>query len=97
MAADKLTSITIVRAGSALDAQNVRIEDLSGRGRQVQTAPGITAQVDALIIGYKSHPTIDDTDLQVGDRFVVSGINYDVVAIVPGLVDQFQAYAKVRQ
>jgi hypothetical protein len=95
--ADKTTSITAVRAGSALDAQNVRLEGLSGRGRQVQTAPGITAQVDVLIIGYKSHPAVDDTDLQVGDRFAVGGVSYEVINVVPGLVNQFQAYAKVRR
>jgi hypothetical protein len=93
---DKITSITIIRTGVALDAQNVRIEDLSNRPRSYQTEAGETALAEVLIVGYKNHATITDTDIQRGDRFALDGISYRVVAVVPGLVDCLQAFATTR-
>lgn len=93
--ADKSTSITVIRAGSALSAQTVRLEALRSEST-VQTEGGDTAVVDAVVIGYKGHSTITDTDLQRGDRFAVDGQTYDVMTIVPGTVDSLQAYVKVR-
>ncbi len=95
LVADKTTSITIVRGGAAQDAQNVRIEDTRGRS-SAQSEGNITGETDVLIIGYKSHPTISDTNIQRGDRFAVGGVSYEVVMIVPGLIDSLQAFAKVR-
>jgi hypothetical protein len=94
--ADKSTSITIVRAGTEQDAQTVRIEDIHDRPRSYMTEAGETGQAEVLVIGYKGHPSISDTDIQRGDRFAVAGVGYEVVAVVPGLTDQLQAYAKVR-
>lgn len=93
--ADKSTSITIVRAGVAQAAQTVRIEDM-GRPREVQTEGGQTAIADTLILGYYGHPTITDTDLQTGDRFAVSGVGYEIVALLVGLDNSLQAFARVR-
>ena len=93
--ADKATSITAIRAGVAQAAQSVRIET-AGRPAIYQTEAGQTAQADALIIGYAGHPTITDTDLQLGDRFAVGGVGYEIVALLPGLSNSLQAYAKVR-
>lgn len=93
--ADKSTSITVIRDGSALSAQTVRLED-AGRPYYYQSESGQTAQADALVIGYKGHPTITDTDLQTGDRFPADGISYEIVGLLPGPVDSLQAYAKVR-
>jgi len=93
---EKSVSITIIRAGEALDAQTVRIEDMHSRPRSYETEAGQTGQADVLILGYKSHPTITDTDVQRGDRFAHEGQAYEVVAVVPGLTDSLQAYAKVR-
>lgn len=92
--ADKTTSITVTRGGSTLSAQTVRIEEQRGKG-QVTTSAGQVYQVDAVILGYKSHPTITDTNLLPGDRFAVSGIRYEVIILVPGLVDGLQAYARL--
>ena len=92
---DKTTSITAIRDGSALSAQTVRIEELR-REREIETAAGQTAVVQVVVIGYKGHPSISDTDLQRGDRFAVGGVGYEIVALVPGLADSLQAYAKVR-
>ena len=93
--ADKVTSITAIRAGVAQAAQSVRIET-ARRPYTYQTEAGQTAQADALIIGYAGHPTITDTDLQLGDRFAVGGVGYEIVGLLPGLADSLQAYAKVR-
>ena len=93
--ADKSTSITIVRSGVAQAAQTVRIEDM-GRPREVQTEGGQTAIADTLILGYYGHPTITDTDLQTGDRFAVSGVGYEIVALLVGLDNSLQAFARVR-
>ena len=93
--ADKSTSITVVRSGVAQSAQNVRIET-AGRPAIYQTEAGQTAQADALIIGYAGHPTITDTDLQLGDRFAVGGVGYEIVGLLSGLSNSLQAYAKVR-
>lgn len=92
---DKATSITVVRDGVEQSAQTVRIEEL-GRPRPYLTEAGETGQADILILGYKSHPSITDTDLQRGDRFAVDGQGYEVVMVMPGLTDSLQAYAKVR-
>ncbi len=94
--ADKTTSITVIRDGSALDAQSVRIEDINDRPRTYEMDAGQVGQAETLILGYKGHPSITDTDLQRGDRFAVSGVSYEIVAVVPGLTNQLQAYAKVR-
>lgn len=91
----KSTSITVSRAGATLGAQTVRLETLSSQ-RQVQTDGGITHQIDAMALGYKNHPTIDDTDLQPGDRFLADGVAYEVIMVMPAHVDQLQAYLKVR-
>ena len=93
--ADKITSIVVVRAGVEQAAQNVRIEPMA-RPREVQTEGGQTAMADVLIIGYNGHPTITDTDLQTGDRFAVSGVGYEIVALLVGMTDSLQAFAKVR-
>lgn len=92
---DKPTSITVVRAGSSLAAQTVRIETLGG-DRKVQTAGGVVHQIDALVLGYKGHPTITNTDLQPGDRFKLEGRMFEVIALMPGLVDSLQALCSVK-
>ena len=92
---DKSVSVTVVRDGTAQDAQTVRIEE-AGRGRSYQSEAGETAQADVVILGYKGHPGIDDTDIQRGDRFAYEGQGYEVVMVIPGLTDSFQAYAKAR-
>lgn len=92
---DKPTSITVVRAGTEQSAQTVRVESLN-TPRSYESEAGQTGQADALVLGYKGHPSITDTDLQRGDRFAVDGQGYEVVMVAPGFTDSLQAYAKVR-
>ena len=90
---DKTTSITVVRGTGTLSAQTVRIEEMRGN-RQVVTSAGQVFQVDAVVIGYKGHPTVSDTNLQPSDRFVGASVLYEVIMLVPDLVDSLQAYCK---
>ncbi len=92
---DKTTSVVLIRDGAAQTAQAVRIEELRSRS-EAPTEAGYTGRADVVLIGYKGHPTIADTDVQRGDRFAVDGVSFEVTMLVPGLVDSLQAYAKVR-
>lgn len=94
--ADKSTSITVTRAGTPLAAQTVRIETLTGDRRMV-TSGGTVYAMDALVVGYKSHPTVTNTDLKPGDRFYVDSTQYEVITLMPGLTDSLQAYCQVRR
>lgn len=91
----KSTSITIVRDGSPLAAQTVRLETLASQ-RMVQTAGGVTHQIDGYLLGYLNHPTVADTDIESGDRFRAAGRDYEVIEVLPAHVDCVQAYLKVR-
>ena len=91
---DKTTSITMVRGATTLSAQTVRIEEARGN-RQVQTAGGQVFQIDAIVFGYKGHPTITSTDIKPGDRFAVASVMYEVLMLAVGLVDGTQAYCRV--
>lgn len=93
---DKVSSIVLVRAGVSQTAQSVRIEDLRNKPRSYQTEAGETGLAEILILGYKNHPTITDTDVQRGDRFALDGASYRVVAVTPGLLDSLQAFATMR-
>jgi len=83
------TSITLVRGAVEQSAQTVRIEfdnavDSEYRG----DGGGISSGRDAVIFGVKNHPTVDDTDIQRGDRFAINGQQYRVIQtiLVPGEV-----------
>jgi hypothetical protein len=93
--ADKPQSITVTRGGSALSAQTVRVDSLSG-SRQITTSAGQVHQAEAIVLGYKGHSTITNTDLLPGDRFKVGGTLYEVIALVPNTLDGLQAYCSVK-
>lgn len=91
----KSTSITVNRNGTSLAAQTVRLETLSG-DKQIMGAGGVVHQISAMVLGYKGHPTIADTNLLPGDLFTVGTIHYEVIAVMPAHVDNLQAFLKVR-
>ena len=93
--AEKPTSVVAVRSGTAQAAQTVRLETLSSP-RQLLGSGGQTHQIDGMVLGYKGHPTIADTVLLAGDTFVAEGKLFEVVAVVPGLLDSIQCYLKVK-
>lgn len=91
----KSVSIVLNRNGSNLAAQTMRLETLSSQ-RQVAGAGGIVYTIDGMVLGYKGHATITDTDIKVGDRFSVASQAFEVIAVMPGHTDCVQCYLKLR-
>ena len=91
----KPTSITIKRGSSTLSAQTVRLETLASQ-RAVVGEGGVTHQIDGLLLGYRGHPTITNTDVKAGDRFVADSMSFEVIAVMPAHVDCVQAYLRLR-
>ena len=88
--ADKSISITVTRDGAQLSAQTVRIEPLNDPSLR-PSANALTAFGTVMVLGYKGHPTISDTDMTRGDRFYYGGMMYEVVQVQPGYTDRLIA------
>lgn len=92
----KSTSITASRNGVSLGAQTVRLETLSG-DRQMVGPSGRTYSITGFVLGYKNHPVQPDTNLQAGDTFTTDDeVSFEVIAVAPGMTDNFSAYLHVR-
>ena len=87
---DRPTAMSTFRLGTA---QTVRIEYRQA-GEQ-QSEGGTLSRQAVLIFGVIGHPdgTVLDTDLRQGDRFVLDGSEYEIVAVMryPG---ELQAIAE---
>lgn len=101
--AQEPTTITIVSrvAGSPPADQVVRLEQASGNGSTLDEREGTNLSVSldtVMVLGYKNHPTIANTDLKRGDRFKVAGraVIYEVVNVVETMTDRLLASARVR-
>ncbi len=95
--AEKPVSIVVTRAGVAQAAQTVRLEPMSTSAALRMGATAETADLSILVVGYKSHPTLADTDLRRGDRFYVVGDmshNYLVQNVVTDVADRLLAVAE---
>ena len=93
---DDLTSIVAIRNGSALSAQNVRVETArSGESRL--DLNGRQHEIDAIVFGYAGHATLTDTDLEVGDRFAHQGYRFEVISVLVDLENVLQAFCEVKQ
>lgn len=95
--AEKSVSIVVTRAGVAQAAQTVRLEPLSTSAAIRMGVTAETADLSILVIGYKSHPTLTDTDLRRGDRFYVVGDmahTYLVQNVVTDVADRLLAVAE---
>lgn len=91
----KPTSVVVYRNGAALTAQTVRLDPArGGAGRQVDPNASDAAG-QALIIGYKDHPVIADTNIQHGDQLLVDGLLYDVLQVIPETQGSLQLLAEV--
>lgn len=96
--AERPSSITVTRAGSTLSAQTVRIEvasqpsPMTGLGGNVTTA-----ETDIIILGYKNHLTVADTNLQRDDRFLYGGRMYNVVDVFANFSDRLMARARAEK
>ena len=94
--AAKPTSITVRRAGATLDAQTVRLE-VSSMPTQ-SNGPNVTStNLQTVVVGYKGHPTIADTDIQRGDRFYTGGQMYEVVQVLADVPDRLLAIAEATE
>lgn len=86
---------TITRGNGTVSAQTVRLETL-GTPKQVTGTGGVVHLADAMVLGYKGHPTIADTDLRPGDLFTIEGRQFEVIAVKAGHTDCLQADLKMR-
>ena len=91
----KPTSITVRRGNGTLSAQTVRLETLASQ-RAVVGEGGVTFMCDAMLLGYFNHATVADCDIQPGDRFRASGVDYECVLVMPAHVECVQAWLRVR-
>ncbi len=88
-------SLVITRAGIALSAQTVRVEQHKVYNRD-QTALGEKAQSTMTVFGVVGHPTQADTDIKRGDRFLLNDQEYMVV-IVRHYPGEVQAQGEVQE
>lgn len=96
---EQSSSITIVSrlSGSLPGAQTVRLEPLGGVPIEARSGNAVAANADVLIVGYKSHPSIADTDIQRGDRFLYDDQMYTVTQVLPNVPDRLLAYAEASE
>ena len=94
--ADKSASITVVRAGVAMSAQTVRIDVFGGSAAERMGMGGnaLSNVQRVLVLGYRNHPTIADTDIQANDHFRYDGRSYRVVKTEGSLPDRVEALAE---
>jgi hypothetical protein len=94
--ADKSSSIVVTRDGAQLAAQTVRIEVI-GNPAQRKSDGALVGTNTVMVLGYKDHPTVADTNLTRGDRFFSGGIMYDVIMVQPGYTDRLIAICEARR
>jgi len=90
---DKKTDIVIIRDGTELPEQSVRLE-YDNAGRIVQTVIGGKSKQGLTVFGVLNHPdsSISDTDVIENDRFIVGNKEYKIISILVQL-GEIQAYA----
>ena len=89
-------AITVVRGGTKLDPQTVRVEAVSATVFDLVEV-NVSHNVKVSVWGYKDHPDHDDLDIQTGDVFTFEGQRCTVSAVVPGLVGRVLAIAEVSE
>lgn len=96
---DDPSSIMIERDnGTTLAAQTVRLATYTAAselGFLFDT--GLLRTQGFVLLGYKNHPTVTDTDIQTGDRFVWNSRICEVEKVVGGLTDRVIAYIEEQQ
>lgn len=80
---------TITRGTTTVSSKTVRLETLASQ-RQVQGDNGMTYLADAYILAEYG------TDLRLGDRFTVNGQHFEIIMVLPGLIDCVQCYLRLR-
>jgi hypothetical protein len=94
--ADKPASVTVKRGASTLSAQTVRI-DTAASAPGVTTGPtATTSALRVLVLGYRDHPTITDTNLKRGDTFLYEGTLFSISQILPETPGRLIAVAEAK-
>jgi hypothetical protein len=89
---DKPTTIVAYRNSEALDPQIVRIEQTRIQP-DVNIGPAAREpRANVILIGYKDHPTIADTDLLPGDKFIADSKKFEVRIIFTSTPGMLQAW-----
>jgi hypothetical protein len=79
---DKPVTVTLRRAGTPLDPQTVRVEGSGARRSGTLDTTNASPTVGTVtVVGVRGHPTLDDFDVQVGDRFGLEGSIYTVLSV----------------
>ncbi len=95
--AERTTSIALIRAGVVQAAQDMRIEiDTEPDNEVIQSGNARLSTSFVILLGYKNHPTVTDTDIQRGDRFVFESRSYSVIDIYINFNDRIEARAEAR-
>ena len=94
---EKPSSITLKRAATLLSAQTVRIE-YSETMREHRGPSGNAMLRDLVVFGVRNQPAaaVVDTDIRANDRFVLNGIEYQVMDLVTTL-GEVQAHCEAIQ
>lgn len=92
------TVVRLYRAGAYLPEQTVRVEYSTGAPKTAGSDVSRSSERDVILFGVRGHPwgSVIDTDIAVGDRFVLAGetITYQVESVVT-LPGEVQATAVV--
>lgn len=100
MIADDPMSISVTRevsgVTSTLAAQTVRIAQRGTTGTETffRSGAGVVTRQSVVVLGYKNHPTITDTNLRYGDRFAYNGKYYQVTLLELDFPDRLIALAE---
>lgn len=76
---DAPLSVTIIRNSTALPAQTVRVDVFAGGGYGGEVTDTLIQGI--LVLGVKDHPTVPDTDLKPGDRFIYDKAEYEIQTV----------------
>ena len=99
---DKSASITIERelngVVSTISAQTVRIDTISNaREAGYMFDTGLVSSQTLVLLGYKNHATVTDSNILTGDRFVLDGRKYEVTKVESSFTDRLLAFIVERQ
>lgn len=99
MIADDPFSVVITRqdavtqATTQLTAQTVRIAQRGTHGTEafMRAGVGFTSRQQVVVLGYKNHPIVTDTDIRYGDRFAWNNKYYSVTLVEKDFPDRMIA------
>jgi hypothetical protein len=79
---EKATSVVFKTAsGTSLPAQSVRLE-YDSTASQSESAAGVGNKLKLIVFGVRGHPTVADTNIKKGYRFVREKREYEVMSVI---------------